>query len=105
MSEQDAGNHQATIVEQFSRQAIPFAKVPGHLDAIGLLLEISAVSRDDLVLDVACGPGLVACEFARTARQVTGIDITPAMIKWKSNWRASWQRHSPSPEARSGFGR
>lgn len=72
--------HQAAIVEQFSRQAIPFTQVPGHYDAIQVLIELSAVSRDDVVLDVACGPGMVACEFARHAGQVTGIDITPAMI-------------------------
>ena len=33
------------------------------------------------MLDVACGPGMVACEFAKHARHVTGIDITPAMIE------------------------
>jgi SAM-dependent methyltransferase len=33
------------------------------------------------VLDVACGPGLVACTLAAVARQVTGIDLTPAMIE------------------------
>jgi len=33
------------------------------------------------MLDVACGPGMVACEFARHAGQVTGVDITPAMIE------------------------
>jgi len=33
------------------------------------------------VLDVACGPGLISIEFAKRARHVTGIDITPAMIQ------------------------
>jgi SAM-dependent methyltransferase len=33
------------------------------------------------VLDVACGPGLVACPLAEVARHVTGIDLTPAMIE------------------------
>ena len=36
---------------------------------------------NDTVLDVACGPGLMACEFAAVARHVTGIDLTPAMIE------------------------
>lgn len=35
----------------------------------------------DNVLDVACGPGLVACEFAAHAKHVTGIDFTPMMIE------------------------
>lgn len=72
--------HQAEIVAQFSRQAIPFAQVPGHLDSLSLLVQMARVSGEDTVLDVACGPGLVACRFARQARHVTGIDITPAMI-------------------------
>lgn len=73
--------HQAEIVEQFARQAIPFTEVPGHFDAMQVLLELSGVGPEDEVLDVACGPGMVACEFARQARRVTGIDITPAMIE------------------------
>ena len=30
---------------------------------------------------MACGPGLVACEVARVARHVTGVDLTRAMIE------------------------
>jgi len=81
MSSKREQQHQAAILAQFSRQAIPFTEVPGHYDALQILLELSGVGGDDEVLDVACGPGLVACAFARQARQVTGLDITPAMIK------------------------
>jgi len=80
MSPPDEQQHQAAIIDQFSKQAIPFTEIPGHYDAMQILIKISGVNSDDEVLDVACGPGLVACEFARHARQVTGIDITPAMI-------------------------
>lgn len=73
--------HHAEIVTQFTKQAIPFAQVPGHLTAIQLLVELSGVMRDDRVLDVACGPGLVACEFARVAQHVTGLDLTKAMLE------------------------
>lgn len=73
--------HQAEIVDQFSRQAIPFSKIPGHYDAMQILVELAQVRSDDNVLDVACGPGLVACEFAPRVEHVTGIDITPAMIE------------------------
>ncbi len=76
-----SGQHQDEIMAQFTRQAIPFAQVPGHLDGLALLLHLAQVRDDDTVLDVACGPGIVACEFARHARHVTGIDITPAMIE------------------------
>jgi ubiquinone/menaquinone biosynthesis C-methylase UbiE len=81
MTDRNKQTHREKIVEQFSRQAIPFARVPGHLDALQLLVELSGVGREDTVLDVACGPGLVACEFARHAGTVTGIDITPTMIE------------------------
>lgn len=78
---QQEEQHRAQIVEQFSRQAIPFTEVPGHFDALQILVELSGVGPEDRVLDVACGPGLVACAFARHAARVTGIDITPAMIE------------------------
>ncbi|UPU37180.1 methyltransferase domain-containing protein [Geomonas paludis] len=73
--------HRAKIIEQFSQQAVPFTQVPGHLDAMQVLLEVSGVGKSDEVLDVACGPGMVACAFAGHARHVTGVDITPAMIE------------------------
>jgi ubiquinone/menaquinone biosynthesis C-methylase UbiE len=76
-----ATEHNDTIIDQFSKQAIPFAKLPGHLDSIQMLIEMSHVNKTDSVLDVACGPGLVACEFANIADSVTGIDITEKMIE------------------------
>lgn len=74
--------HRASIIEQFTRQADPFADMPEHSEesAFRLMLESTGVTSRDTVLDVACGPGLVACAFAARAAQVTGIDITPAMI-------------------------
>lgn len=80
MSRVDNSEHKNRIVEQFSQQAIPFARLPGHLDSMRLLVELSGVTGNDHVLDVACGPGLVACELAQHAATVSGIDLTPAMI-------------------------
>jgi SAM-dependent methyltransferase len=73
--------HNQTIIDQFSKQAIPFAKIPGHLDSLETLVIMSGVTSADEVLDVACGPGTVACAFAKSAKHVTGIDITPEMIE------------------------
>jgi ubiquinone/menaquinone biosynthesis C-methylase UbiE len=73
--------HLDSIIDQFSRQAIPFTRLPGHLDAMETLIEMSGVCAEDSVLDVACGPGLLACAFAGHAARVTGIDITAAMIE------------------------
>ncbi|HWI40635.1 MAG TPA: methyltransferase domain-containing protein, partial [Verrucomicrobiae bacterium] len=80
MTATDEAAHRAAILDQFARQAIPFTRVPGHLDSLQLLISLSGAGPDDDVLDVACGPGIVSCAFARHARSVTGIDITPAMI-------------------------
>jgi len=74
-------DHKKKILEQFSKQAIPFSKVPGHSDSMPLLIRMSGLDSSDSVLDVACGPGLVACEFAKIAGHVTGIDITEKMIE------------------------
>jgi len=75
--------HNAAIVDQFTRQAVPFAEMPNHSDeeAMRLTLETIGVGPGDRVLDVACGPGIVACELARIARHVTGSDLTPAMLE------------------------
>jgi len=73
--------HQQLIVKQFTQQAIPFAQLPGHLDALDLLLEMARPTQQDSVLDLACGPGLVACAFARHTGQVIGMDLTPAMLE------------------------
>ncbi len=82
MKHDKPGEHQAAIIEQFSWQAVPFSQQPAHSQEafINLLLDMSGVGSQDTVLDVACGPGLVATAFAARARHVTGIDITPAMI-------------------------
>jgi len=65
-----AGEHQRLILEQFTKQAVPFSQMQNHSPE--LLLAASGVGPADAVLDVACGPGLMACAFAKVARHVTG---------------------------------
>src|SRR5580658_9430450 len=78
----DTSPHDTKIIEQFTRWAQPFADLPIHSEAEGLArtLAAAAIEPHMSVLDVACGPGIVACAAARTASHVTGIDLTPAMI-------------------------
>ena len=75
--------HNESILDQFTRQAIPFSTAPSIKDeiALNMLIEASGAGPDDTVLDVACGGGIVVCGFARKVRQATGIDLTPAMIE------------------------
>lgn len=74
--------HSELILDQFTRQAVPFTTAPSIKDeaALRLIVEFSGAGPDDTVLDVACGPGLVVCAFARVVRRATGIDLTPAML-------------------------
>src|SRR5262249_20106325 len=73
-----AEEHQRLIVDQFTKQAVPFSQMPDHSPE--LILAAAEVGPTDTVLDVACGPGVLACAFAQVARHATGIDLTPAMI-------------------------
>ena len=78
----DSTGHREAILDQFTRQAIPFATAPSIKDeaALRMVVEFSGAGAGDVVLDVACGPGILACAFAKVCRHVTGIDLTPAML-------------------------
>jgi ubiquinone/menaquinone biosynthesis C-methylase UbiE len=79
----DSQYHNDLIIDQFTKQAIPFTQNASHSAeyAIKRLVRLSNVSKKDIVLDVACGSGLVSCELAKVAHHIIGIDITPAMIE------------------------
>ena len=74
--------HRDAILDQFTRQAVPFATAPGIQDeaALRLVVEFSGARASDTLLDVACGPGIVVCAFATVVKHATGIDLTPAML-------------------------
>lgn len=74
--------HRDRILDQFTRQAVPFATAPAirNQDALNRIVEMAKAGPDDTVLDVACGPGLLVCAFAHVVRHATGIDLTRAML-------------------------
>jgi SAM-dependent methyltransferase len=76
-------NHQDLIRDQFTKQAVPFSTAPAikNEESLKLLLQLTNASPNDVVLDVACGPGIVTCAFADVVAHATGIDLTPAMIE------------------------
>jgi ubiquinone/menaquinone biosynthesis C-methylase UbiE len=76
-------SHDSRILDQFTRQAAPFASAPAirNQEALDRIVQWAGTGPDDTVLDVACGPGLLACAFARVAKHATGIDMTPAMLE------------------------
>jgi ubiquinone/menaquinone biosynthesis C-methylase UbiE len=75
--------HQNLILDQFTRQATPFSTAAPIASeaALRLLVEAAAPRPDDVLLDVACGGGIVVCAFAPHLRHATGIDMTPAMLE------------------------
>src|SRR5229473_1469800 len=98
-------SHRDMILDQFSRQAVPFSTAPGIKDeqALRLIVELSGAGPEDTVLDVACGGGIIVCAFARVVRHATGIDLTPAMIERARALQAeqglanvSWKLRDPS---------
>ena len=74
--------HRRAVVDQFTRQAEPFAAARHHHtgDALAQIVALARPARTDRVLDLACGPGIVSRAFAPHVAQVTGADITPAML-------------------------
>ncbi len=71
------------IQSEFQRQAQQMASAPAFQDsqAMRRLVEAVGNSLSARVLDLACGPGIVAEAIAPHVRAVVGIDMTPRMIE------------------------
>jgi ubiquinone/menaquinone biosynthesis C-methylase UbiE len=78
-----AFTHQDDVVRQFSSQAEGFAACPAHADerSLAVFVELGRFTSSDRLLDSGCGPGIVSRHLARRVRQVTGIDVTRAMVE------------------------
>jgi ubiquinone/menaquinone biosynthesis C-methylase UbiE len=76
-------SHNSRILDQFTRQAVPFAAAAAirNQEALDRIVQWAGAGPDDTILDVACGPGLLACAFARVVKHATAIDMTPAMLE------------------------
>ncbi len=75
-------SHTEVVRESFTTQAKAFAANPWVTDEerIRRLVAAARLKGDERVLDVATGPGYIAEAFARTAREVIGVDLTAAML-------------------------
>jgi ubiquinone/menaquinone biosynthesis C-methylase UbiE len=75
-------SHRDRILDQFTRQAAPFAAAAAirNEEALNRIVQWAEAGPDDTILDVACGPGLLVCAFARVVKHATGLDMTPAML-------------------------
>jgi len=75
-------SHDSRILDQFTRQAVSFASAAPirNEEALMQIVQAAGAGPEDTVLDVACGPGLLACAFGKVAKHATGVDLTPAML-------------------------
>lgn len=76
-------DHEQLIRNEFSRQAGAMAQAAIFNDAnvLARICDAGRLTRSSRVLDVACGPGIVVEALARSAGEVVGCDITPAMLE------------------------
>ena len=83
-------SHEDVIRAAFTRQADYISTSPAFLaqERIDLVMELAragggaATPLDQAhVLDVACGAGIVAVAMAKHVGQVTGVDLTPAVLE------------------------
>jgi len=75
-------NHKAQILDQFTQQAESYAQLTGAL-AAGRHAAFHALinpKASDKALDVCCGPGGITLALAPYVQQITGLDLTPAML-------------------------
>ncbi|MCB1542656.1 MAG: methyltransferase domain-containing protein [Rhodoblastus sp.] len=82
MSSSNSSAHDSAISDQFTRQAESFAQSRAlHAqDVVGFVVDAVAPKPGDRAIDLACGPGSVACALAARAANAVGMDATQAML-------------------------
>ena len=76
-------DHTSQVIDQFSQQAEGYARLTATLptDRSAALRALVRPCLDDVALEICCGPGQLALEFAPEVKHVTGLDLTPAMLE------------------------
>ena len=75
-------DEQERVRAQFTAQVERFVTAP-HVNAaepVERLVALAAPRADERVLDVGCGPGLLARAFGPRVAGFLGVDVTPAML-------------------------
>lgn len=86
----EASNHNATVVDQHTKQASGYAKLVGEManESRASRAEAIGVWPQDTLLDIACGSGSLTLELAPHIAHATGLDLTPAMLDQARNAQA-----------------
>ena len=76
-------SHQKLVQDEFSKQAEAMANAPAFsAEAImNRFKESIAPKKSGVMLDLACGPGILLASLASTMKLNVGVDITPKMIR------------------------
>jgi len=75
-------SHQQLVRDEFSRQAEAMAAAPAFSAEaiINRFQESIAAKAAGVMLDLACGPGILLAGLASVMRLSVGVDVTPKMI-------------------------
>jgi ubiquinone/menaquinone biosynthesis C-methylase UbiE len=104
--------HKETVQKQFTKTADAFAKfaVLDTPEVLAEKVEFAKPQPQELVLDVACGPGAFILAIAPRVSFAWGIDLTPEMLRRARGFQAEKQivnvafaradaEHIPFPDA------
>ena len=82
MSRVPDSSHKTVVQESFTRQAEVYAVTPTVADPARIARLVGAVdpAPGARVLEVACGPGLLALAFGERCREAIGLDLTDAPL-------------------------
>jgi ubiquinone/menaquinone biosynthesis C-methylase UbiE len=85
--------HKETVQKQFTKTADAFAKfaVRDSPEVLAEKVEFAKPQAQELVLDVACGPGAFVLAVAPRVSFATGIDLTPEMLRQARQFQAEKQ--------------
>jgi ubiquinone/menaquinone biosynthesis C-methylase UbiE len=75
-------DHLERVKQEFTRQAGTFATAAAITDdqLTRCFSETVGSNAAGVILDVACGPGIIAAALAAQAREVVAFDLTPEML-------------------------
>ncbi len=76
-SGQSFWNNRAEEFNKLVTQGSPDERI---LKIVGFLSHMSLLTQNSSVLDIGCGPGRFAVEFAKQSTDVTGLDISDKML-------------------------
>lgn len=79
----ETSEHNEKIIDQHTRQAAGYARLTGSIAGQKRIArhEMIGAQPDDVVLDIACGPGSLTLQLAPHVLRATGLDLTPAMLE------------------------